>query len=306
VRPDEGRLRLQLAGSCHCPSEHGDDEARHRAHRAGPLPAGEVVEAVRASNFEYPELGTGSSLAPIRIGLRDNDPDDRESGARVKAKLNGIEINYEVHGAGTPLVLAHGYTASLEMWREQATLSRNTGSSYDTRGQRHDGAPRQQYSSRADRGRPARADGPPRIGRAYVGGLSMGMIAQEFRAAASDRVKARCCSTRPWRAACARFAQMAQFQKMREMMQAAARTKGMSAIIDAMRDNAVAFRPSGGAPLPASVLRHVEGMRRMSVDGYLGGSQAMHEWAGTIDRLRSINVPTLCWSAGGPAPPNDA
>ena len=33
------------------------------------------------------------------------------------AHLNGIDINYEVHGSGTPLVLTHGYSASLEMWR---------------------------------------------------------------------------------------------------------------------------------------------------------------------------------------------
>src|SRR3990172_9078397 len=36
-----------------------------------------------------------------------------------KAKVNGIEIAYEVHGEGVPLVLAHGYTATQEMWERQ-------------------------------------------------------------------------------------------------------------------------------------------------------------------------------------------
>jgi pimeloyl-ACP methyl ester carboxylesterase len=87
--------------------------------------------------------------------------------------------------------------------------------------------------------------------------------------------------------------QMAQFQKMRQMMQGLARTKGMSAIIDAMRDSAMTFRPPGGAPLPDAVRRHVENMRKMSVDGYLGGSQAMHDWRGSFDRLAAITAPTL-------------
>ena len=36
------------------------------------------------------------------------------------AHLNGIDINYEVHGEGTPFILTHGYTSSLDAWREQA------------------------------------------------------------------------------------------------------------------------------------------------------------------------------------------
>jgi hypothetical protein len=45
--------------------------------------------------------------------------------------------------------------------------------------------------------------------------------------------------------------------------------------------------------LPAAVRRHVENMRKMSVDGYLGGSQAMHDWRGSFDRLAAITAPTL-------------
>jgi pimeloyl-ACP methyl ester carboxylesterase len=34
-------------------------------------------------------------------------------------------------------------------------------------------------------------------------------------------------------------------------------------------------------------------MRRMSVDGYLGGAKAMQDWSGSAERLHEIAVPTL-------------
>jgi pimeloyl-ACP methyl ester carboxylesterase len=49
----------------------------------------------------------------------------------------------------------------------------------------------------------------------------------------------------------------------------------------------------GGASVPDAVRRHVEGMREMSVDGYLGGAKSMQDWAGSLDRLGEIKVPTL-------------
>src|SRR5207342_1359969 len=42
-----------------------------------------------------------------------------------------------------------------------------------------------------------------------------------------------------------------------------------------------------------SVMRHVENMRKMSVDGYLGGSKAMQDWPGSLDRLHELTAPTL-------------
>jgi pimeloyl-ACP methyl ester carboxylesterase len=219
----------------------------------------------------------------------------------TKARLNGIDINYEVHGEGTPLVLAHGYTASLDMWREQvpALSVKYRLVIYDTRG--HGGTTAPADMAQYDLGRDYAGDQlalMDRLGidQAYVGGLSMGgMIAQEFALQHPERVKALLLfDTGPGMGGAHRGPeQMAQFQKMREMMQALAKTKGMSAIIDAMRNSATAFRPPGGAPISEAVRRHVENMRRMSVDGYLGGSQAMHQWAGSFDRLSAITAPTL-------------
>jgi pimeloyl-ACP methyl ester carboxylesterase len=121
------------------------------------------------------------------------------------------------------------------------------------------------------------------------------MIAQEFALQHPARVKALLLfDTGPGMGAMQQdAARMAQFRQMRDMMQTVARTKGMSAIIDAMRNSPMAFRPSGGGPVPDSVREHVENMKKMSVDGYLGGGKAMQDWAGTIDRLHEITAPTL-------------
>lgn len=214
---------------------------------------------------------------------------------------NGIEINYEVHGEGTPLVLAHGYTASLEMWREQVVPFSATHRLviYDTRGHGATTAPADldRYDIVRDyvADQLALMDGLG-IRRAYVGGLSMGgMIAQEFALQHPERVAALLLfDTGPGMGVMARDpALTARFDQMRSMMQTLARTKGMSAIVDAMRDSPMAFRLPAGAPVPAGVLRHVEGMRKMSVDGYLGGGKALHEWRGSAERLHEIAAPTL-------------
>jgi 3-oxoadipate enol-lactonase len=134
------------------------------------------------------------------------------------------------------------------------------------------------------------------VERAYVGGLSMGgMIAQEFALQHPERVAALLLfdTGAGMGAMQPDAAQMARFQKMREMMQTLARTQGMGAIIDAMRNSPMTFRPAAGGKMPASVIRHVENMRKMSVDGYLGGAKAMQDWAGRLDRLHEITAATL-------------
>ncbi len=217
------------------------------------------------------------------------------------AQLNGIEIHYEESGAGTPLVLTHGYSASLAMWAEQVPVfaEKYRVVTYDTRGHGQTTAPSnmEQYGLATD----SVADllalmDHLEIGEAYVGGLSMGgMIAQEFALQHADRVKALLLfDTGPGMGGAGRDpALMAQFAKMREMMQTLARTKGMGAIIDAMRSRADTFRPPSGAPVPEAVRTHMRNMAQMSVDGYLGGSKSMQDWSGTRGRLSQITAPTL-------------
>ena len=225
----------------------------------------------------------------------------------MKAHLNGIDINYEVHGDGTPLVLAHGYTASLDMWREQvpAFSARYRLVIYDTRGHGATTAPIE--PERYDIARDYVADQLALMDHlgidvAYVGGLSMGgMIAQEFALQHPDRVKALLLfDTGPGMTGLLRAPQSgrpaelrAGLEQARAAIQAAARRKGMTAIVDDLRESSAAFLPSGGGLLPDAVRRHVENMRKMSVDGLIGANQAMHDWPGTYERLAAIKVPTL-------------
>lgn len=220
-------------------------------------------------------------------------------------QINGIDINYEEYGAADapPLVLAHGYTASLDMWREQipAFSANYRVVIYDTRGHGRTTAPADMdaYGLATDyvADQVALMDHLG-IESAYVGGLSMGgMIAQEFALQYPQRVKALLLfDTGPGMAAgmsgLQRDPAMRQrFEQMRGMMQTLARTKGMSAIVEAMRNSPIPGLSRGA--VPDAVRRHGENMAKMSVDGYLGGAKSMQDWAGSLDRLGEITAPTL-------------
>lgn len=219
----------------------------------------------------------------------------------MKAHLNGIDINYEVHGEGTPLVLAHGYTASLDMWREQvpAFSARYRLVIYDTRGHGATTAPADPACY--DLARDYVADQLALmdhlgIDAAYVGGLSMGgMIAQEFVLQHAERVKALLLfDTGPGMSGLPRAPELrARLEQGRRAMQTAARARGIAPMVDTMRESIAAFVPAGTGQLPDAVRRHLENMRKMSVDGLIGSNQAMHDWPGTYERLAAIAVPTL-------------
>jgi pimeloyl-ACP methyl ester carboxylesterase len=212
------------------------------------------------------------------------------------ARVNGIDVNYEVHGTGTPLVLAHGYTASLEMWREQvpAFSSKYQLVIYDTRGHGKTTAPAEMDAYDMARGYAAdllALMDHLRIASAYVGGLSMGgMIAQEFACRHPERVRALLLfDTGP--GGPRQVAMQARFEEFRALMTKLARTRGMAAVLEMMLERAGAA--TQGAALPEAVTRHMQGMAQMSVDGYLGGAYAMQTWSGTLDRLGSLTMPAL-------------
>jgi pimeloyl-ACP methyl ester carboxylesterase len=57
--------------------------------------------------------------------------------------LNGIEIGYDITGAGPPVLFTHGYQASRRMWEAQreALKSRYTAITWDLRGHGESGTP---------------------------------------------------------------------------------------------------------------------------------------------------------------------
>ncbi|MEX0749266.1 MAG: alpha/beta fold hydrolase [Dehalococcoidia bacterium] len=216
------------------------------------------------------------------------------------AHVNGIEIKYEVHGSGAPLVLAHGYSGSLEMWREQVPglSSKYRLVIYDTRGHGKSTAPADMHAYSIERdyaGDQLALMDHLGISQSYVGGLSMGgMIAQEFVCQHPERVAALLLFDTGPGGAPRDAAMAARFEQFRAMMATAARTKGMGAVLEMMRANAGAGIGLGAkGQLPDSVRRHLRGMAEMSIDGYLSGARAMQAWRGTMDRLSAITAPTL-------------
>jgi 3-oxoadipate enol-lactonase len=109
--------------------------------------------------------------------------------------VNGIRLNYEARGDGTPLVLAHGYGATLDMWSQQVEefSQRYKVVVYDTRGHGHTEAPRDWSSYTADDYIEDQRQLMDQLGidSAYIGGLSMGgMIALQFALTYPERTKA--------------------------------------------------------------------------------------------------------------------
>jgi 3-oxoadipate enol-lactonase len=109
--------------------------------------------------------------------------------------VNGIRLHYRVSGAGTPLVLAHGFGATLDMWSEQseAFSERYRFVVYDSRGHGRTEAARDWRSYSADDYVEDQRQLMDHLGidSAYVGGLSMGgMIALQFALTHPERVQA--------------------------------------------------------------------------------------------------------------------
>jgi pimeloyl-ACP methyl ester carboxylesterase len=185
------------------------------------------------------------------------------------------------------------------MWREQvdAFSSNHRLVIYDLRGHGKTTAPADMSAYRLERDfvadQLALMDHLG-IDRGYAGGLSMGgMIAQEFAIQHPQRVSALLLfDTGPGTAAPRDPAIAARFEQFRTMLSGLARSNGMAAVIEMMRKNARGGMPAGALPSDA-VNRHLANMADMSVDGYLGGAKALQEWRGSLERLPSINVPTL-------------
>jgi 3-oxoadipate enol-lactonase len=101
----------------------------------------------------------------------------------AKIRANGIEVHYEVRGAGPWLVLSHSLACDLTMWDEQVgALSRNFRVlRYDTRGHgRSDASPAPYTLELLADDLKALLDGL-QIRRTHFAGLSMGgMIGQTF------------------------------------------------------------------------------------------------------------------------------
>jgi pimeloyl-ACP methyl ester carboxylesterase len=198
----------------------------------------------------------------------------------MKATLNGIEIEYQDGGQGSPVLLGHGYSASGRMWDGQrAALGDHYRIlSWDLRGHGRTASPSDpaQYSTTltvADMHALLRHCG---IERAVVGGLSLGgYVSLAFYLAHPEMVRALviCDSGPGYRNAEARAAWNARAHERAAELEA----KGLEALAGRSRE----MREAMGHHASAQGLAHAaRGMLAQD------GSQV-------IDGLGGIRVPTL-------------
>ncbi len=210
------------------------------------------------------------------------------------AKVNGVDLNYEVHGNGYPLVLAHGFTASMDMWADQipAFAEKYRVVTYDSRGHGESEAPADlaQYDLWTCVEDQRALMDYLGIDESYVGGLSMGgMIAMRFALKYPERVRALLlCDTGPGLQGPHRH----WFDALYGSGANVVRTEGMAAWLKRMWPLLVQTFPPEGQ-LPAGVRRHLDGLERMSPDGFLGGAQALRDQDSVLERLSEVHVPTL-------------
>jgi len=112
-----------------------------------------------------------------------------------KLNRDGVEIYYEVHGEGPPLLLSHGYSATSQMWAGQTeALSRDFQLIvWDMRGHGRSDYPEDlaAYSEAATVGDMATILDAVGAKRAIVGGLSLGgYMSLAFNLAHPERVRA--------------------------------------------------------------------------------------------------------------------
>jgi len=95
-----------------------------------------------------------------------------------RVSVNGIELNYEVHGEGYPVVFLHGFVGTVSMWRPQvpAISQEFRFITYDARGHGESESPASvdQYSADIVVEDLYQLLGALGVERAVVGGLSMG------------------------------------------------------------------------------------------------------------------------------------
>jgi pimeloyl-ACP methyl ester carboxylesterase len=212
--------------------------------------------------------------------------------------VNGIRLSYQVHGDGTPLVLAHGYGATLDMWSEQIGpfSEKRRVVVYDFRGHGRTEAPRDWSSYSVDDYVEDQRQLMDHLGidSAYVGGLSMGgMIALQFALTYPERLKALLlCDT------AASNRRMEGLQGRESEGRIAAATRRV-VVRDAVP---LAFAVARYLPLqvlpairkaPVGVKSYVRDMRQHTALGLRGAWHALMTRPDVEDRLGEIRVPTL-------------
>ena len=190
---------------------------------------------------------------------------------------DGVEIHYETHGEGAPLLLSHGYGATCRMWDGQvaALVGRYRVVTWDMRGHGLSGDPADTalYSHALTVGDLAAVLDACGIERAVIGGLSLGgVMSLAFHLAHPRRLRALIlCDTGPgFRNPDAR---------------AAWNERALARATELEKHGLNAFR--GGGETRLGTHRSARGLA-----GAARGMLTQHD-ASLIDSLPAIRVPTL-------------
>lgn len=216
------------------------------------------------------------------------------------ARLNGIEIAYDVAGRGQPVLLTHGYSDTRRIWdgQCQALSDRYRVITWDMRGHGQTDSPEDpaRYSVDATVGDMRALLQHLGVLRAVIGGLSLGgHVSLAFALAHPGMARALviCDSGPGYRNPSARVAWNARADERAAALEA----RGLAALGDgsrAMRE--IARDPAhGGAPGPRSSGPGETVPRHRSAQGLAHAARGMLAQTGSavIDRLPSIRVPTL-------------
>jgi 3-oxoadipate enol-lactonase len=204
----------------------------------------------------------------------------------MKAKVNGIEIHYEIHGKdGAPwLVLSHSLACSGRMWEPQVEVFKDRYRilNYDMRGHGQSDAPKGAYTLDMLADDVLSLMGSLRIEKAVYCGLSIGgMIGQTLALRKNPpferMVLADTTHTQPPEA-------LKQWEDRIRI----AESKGMAGVLDSTMERwfTPAFRSSAAAQKIAELIRSTP------VPGYVGCGRAIMG-LDTTARLKDIRLPVL-------------
>ncbi|MCA1566904.1 MAG: alpha/beta hydrolase [Acidobacteria bacterium] len=205
------------------------------------------------------------------------------------ARVRGIELAYEVAGAGSPIVLLHGFPFNRTLWREQVESlggHHHRVITVDLRGHGETTATREPATMEVMAEDVAALLDELGIARVVIGGLSMGgYVALAFTRLFPERVRALLLAdTRPQ-------ADTGEARLAREETATRALGEGMQTIADAMLPKL--FAPSTQAERPEVVARVREMILNTNPQGAASALRGMAVREDHTKFLREINCPAL-------------
>jgi len=210
----------------------------------------------------------------------------------VKAKINGISLNYETGGEGKPIVLLHGFPLNRNIWQPQIPALLKDGFKVvtpDLRGFGESDAP-DGYSMDLFADDVAGLLNHLKIEKAIIGGMSMGgYIVLNFMERYSSRVeKALLIVTRPG-------GDTQAGKEWRNSLIEKAKRRDKEAVVEAFK--AVLFEDESLARRKELVEQVVSWMRAVSVNGLIGGLLAMRDRKDYTSQLHQFSMPSLIITA---------